>query len=173
MRELKTGISGIILLLVIGLGFQGCAFATEQVSLQDKAIGSAFKTLAKGFVVIADINKIKKDNISKINKLKPGKYKRKYAEVYEVIKELPSELKIKYGIIQDMSKEQLIKEIEALDKKKIYKLIEAIPDTFIAKEFNIYLNEKKQGAQKNDLIKEINELWSKMSVKVNPVVLKK
>lgn len=160
-------------MLVIGSGFQSCAFAAEQVSLQDKAIGSTFKTLAKGFVAVADINKIKKDNISKIKELKPDKYKKRYAKVYEVIKELPSELKIKYGIIKEMPQEQLIKEIEALDKNKIYKLIDAIPNTFIAKEFSIYLNENKQGSQEIDLVKEINEFCNKVFAKVNQPVSKK
>lgn len=163
----------IILLLVIGLGFQSCAFALEKVSLQDEAIGSTFKALAKGFVLVMDVDKFKKDNISKINKLKPDKYKRKYAKVYEAIKELPPGLKIKYGIIEDMPKEQLIKDIESLDKKKIYEAIDLTPNTIIAKEFKVYLNKKKQGIQESSLVKEINEFWNKMLAGFYEPVLKK
>jgi len=173
MNWFKAVILLIILLLVIGLGFQSCAFALEKVSLQDKVIGSTFKTLAKGFVLVTDIDKFKNDNISKINKLKPDKYKRRYAKVYETIKELPTELKIKYVIIEDMPREQLIKNIESLDKKKIYGLIDLIPNTIIAKEFKKYLNKKKQGIQDSNLVKEINEFWNKVLVKVQEPVLKK
>lgn len=112
-----------------------------------------------------DIDKFKKDNISKINKLNPDKYKRKYAKVYDSIKELPSELKIKYGIIKEMPREQLIKDIESLDKKKAYELINSVPDTIIAKEFKKYLNEKKQGVRDSNFVKEINEFWNKISGK--------
>ena len=112
MNRFKAVIFGIVILLVLSLGFQSFSFAREKVSLQDNAIGSTFKTLAKGFVVVMDVNKFKKDNISKINKLRPDKYKKKYAKVYDAIKELPPNLKIEYGIVEDMSREQIIKDIE-------------------------------------------------------------
>ena len=173
MNGFKAVIFRIILLLVIGLGFQSCAFALEKVSLQDKLIGSTFKTLAKGFVVVIEIDKFKKDNISKINRLKADKYKRRYAKVYESLKELPPDLKIKYGIIEDMPREELIKDIESLDKNEIYELIDLIPDTFIAKEFKKYLNQNKQGIQDSNLVKEINKFWNKVSAKPHEPVLKK
>ena len=158
---------------VIGFGFQSCAFAQEKISLQDNAIGSTFKTLAKGFVVVMDVDKFKQDSIGKINKLRPDKYKRKYAKVYEAIKELPLELKTKYGIIEDMPREQLIKSIESLDKKKIYELIDSTPNIIIAKEFKKYLNEKKWGVQDSNLVKDINEFWNKTLAKVNEPALRK
>lgn len=159
--------------LVISLGFQSGVFAVEKVSLQDKAIGSTFKVLAKGFVAVMDIDKFKKDNISQINKLRPDKYKRKYAKVYEALKELPSNLKIKHGIIEDMSREQLIRKIELLDKKKIYELINSIPNTLIAKEFKKYLNEKKQGIQESNIVKQVNEFWNKVLAKAHGLMLRK
>jgi hypothetical protein len=173
MHGFKEVIFRIVLLLALSLGFQSYVFALEKVSLQDKAIGSTFKTLAKGFVVVLDIDKFKKDNISIINKLKPDKYKIKYAKAYEVIKELPDNLKIKYGIIEDMPREQLIKDIESLDKNKIYGLINSMPNTMIANEFKKYLNQKKKGGQDSNLVKEINEFWNKVLAKVNQPVLKK
>lgn len=173
MHEFKAVMIRIILLLVIGLGFQGRALAAEKASLQDKIIGSTFKTLAKGFVAVMDINKFKKDNIAQINKLKPDKYKRKYAKVYEVIKELPSDLKNKYGIIEDMPREQLIKDIESLDKKNIYEAIDLIPDIIIAKEFKGYLNKKKQGVQESNLVKEINNFWNKVLAEAHESAPKK
>ncbi|MDD5108028.1 MAG: hypothetical protein PHC29_00745 [Candidatus Omnitrophica bacterium] len=162
----------IVLLLVIGSGFQSCAFAQDKVSLQDNAIGSTFKTLAKSFVVVMDIDKFKKDNISQINKLRPDKYKRKYAKVYEVIKELPHGTIAKYGIVEDMPREQLIKDIESLDKRQIYEAIDLIPNTIIAKEFKKYLVRKKQGIQESNLVKEVNAFWNKILGKVHGPMLK-
>jgi len=109
-----------------------------------------------------DIDKFKKDNIGQINKLRPDKYKKKYAKIYDVIKELPPGLKAKYGIIEDMPREQVIKNIESLDKKKVYELIDSVPDAFIAREFKNSLKEKKRQAQENNFIKEINEFWKKI-----------
>lgn len=163
----------IILLLVMGIGFQSCAFAQEKVSLQEEIIGSTFKTLAKGYVSVMDVDKFKNDSIEQINKSSPDKYKRKYAKVYELIKELPFNLKIKYGITENMPKEQLIKDIELLDKQKIYEAIDLVPNTIIAQEFKRYLNKQKQGVQESNLVKEINEFWNKVLAKINKPVLKK
>jgi len=173
MNGFKVAIVRLILLLVISLGFQSCAFAVEKVSLQDKAIGSTFKTLAKGFVVVMNIDQFKKDNITQLNKLRPDKYRKKYAKVYEAIKELPPNLKVKYGIMEDMPREQLIKEIESLDKKKMYEAIDSVPNTIIAKEFKRYLNEKRQGIQESNSVKQINEFWNKVLAKAHQPMLKK
>ncbi|MDO8488820.1 MAG: hypothetical protein Q7S42_01730 [Candidatus Omnitrophota bacterium] len=172
MNSYRIFIFRIILLLVIGLGFQNHSFAQEKVSLQDNTIGSTFKTLAKSFVVVMDIDKFKKDNINQINKLRPDKYKRKYAKVYEVIKDLPISTKSKYGIVEDMPREQLIKDIESLDKRQIYEAIDLIPNTIIAKEFKKYLTRKKQGFQESHLVKEVNEFWNKILGKPHGPMLK-
>jgi hypothetical protein len=167
MNGPKRAIFSVILLLVIGLSFQSYAFAQEKVSLQDKIIGSTFKTLARGFVAVVDINKFKRDSIKLINKKRPEKYKKEYAKVYEVLNELPPELKTKYGIVENMSKEQVIKNIESLDKKKAYVLIDSVPNAIIAKEFKKYLREKKQEVQESNLVKEINKFWNKAVAKVH------
>jgi hypothetical protein len=172
MKLSKAAIFRIILFSVISLCFPSYAFPQEKVSLQDQMIGSTFKTLAKGFAAAMDIDKFKKDNIGQINKLSPDKYKKKYAKIYDVIKALPPELKTKYGIIEDMPREQVIKDIESLDKKKIYELINAIPNTFIAREFKEYLKENKRGVQESNFIKEINEFWKKISGKPQEPKLK-
>lgn len=167
MREMRLVIFKVILLLVMGLYFQSCVFAQEKVSVEDKIIGLTFKTLAKALVVTVDIGKFKKNNIDKLNKMDKEKFKRQYAKAYEAIKDLPSKLKISYGIAEDMPKEQVIKDIESLDKKKIYETIDYIPDTIIAKQFKKYLSEKKQEIQKSSLVEEINKFWNKMLEKVN------
>lgn len=140
--------------------------AAEKTGVTDKIIGSTFKTLVKAFVATTDINELKKNNIAKINKMDEEKYQRRYAKVYEVIKDLPSHLKVDYEITEHMSKEQVIKHIELLDKKKAYKMIDSIPDTFIANKFKQYLSEKKQEFQKSNVVEQINQLWNKMLEKV-------
>jgi hypothetical protein len=166
MNAFKTVALSIILLFVIGSGFPSCVFAQEKASLQDKIIGSTFKALARGFVTVIDMDKFKRDSIRKINKKSPDKYKKEYAKVYEVIRELPPELKIKYGIVENMSRAEVIRNIESLDKKKACLLINSIPDAIIAKEFKKYLNTKKRKVQESNLVKEIHEFWDKALAKV-------
>ncbi len=141
--------------------------------MQDNVIGSTFKTLAKGFVAAVDINKFKAENIAQLNKLRQDKYKRKYARAYVRIKELPPEIKEKYGIVENMPREQLIKEIESLDKKKIYEAIDGIPNDIIAREFKGYLAEKKQEAGESNLVKQINDFWNMVLSKAHGPMVEK
>ncbi|MCX5694010.1 MAG: hypothetical protein NT014_02570 [Candidatus Omnitrophica bacterium] len=171
MQKIKVVISIIILLFAVS--YQSPALALDKMSLQDRIVASTFKALARGFVAVLDLDKFKKDNISMINKMQPEKFKIKYAKIYETLKDLPPELKAKYGISENMSKEQLIKDIELSDKKSIYESINAVPDAFIAKEFKEYLNQKNQGAQKIDLVKEINEFWGQILAKIQQSSVKK
>lgn len=157
----------VILILVIGLSFQSCAFAKEKVSIGNMIIGSIFKGLAKAYVTMTDIDKLKKDNIDKLNKMDAEKFQRRYAKVYEVIKDLPSDLKVSYGVTEHMTKEQVIKNIESFDKEKINGTIDSIPDTIIVKQFKKYLSEKKQEIQKSNLAEQINKFWNKIIEKVN------
>lgn len=172
MNSLKPATVKLILLLAIGLSFHSRAFAAEDTSLQDNVIGSTFKTLAKGFVAVMDVDKFKKNNIVQLNKLRPDKYKRKYAKVYQIIRELPPELKIEYGIVEDMPREQLVREIELLDKKKIYEAINAIPNAIIGREFRLYLDGQKQEIRESSLVKQVNEFWNKVLAKVHGPMIK-
>ena len=170
---MKSIVVTLILILVIGLSFQSCAFAKEKVSIEDMIIGSIFKSLAKAFVAVTDINKLKKDNIDKLNKMDTDKFRRRYAKVFEVIKDLPPELKSKYGVTVHMTKEQTIKNIESFDKETINETIDSIPDTIIVKQFKKYLSEKKQEIQKGKLAEQINKFWNKIVDKINEPVPKR
>jgi hypothetical protein len=157
----------IILLLILNLCFQGFIFAEEKISVEDRIVGSTFKTLAKAFVAIVDINKLKKNNIDKLNKMNEEKFKKRYAGVYKIIKYLPAELKVSYGITEAMTKEKVIKNTESLDKKKIYEMIDSIPDAIIANQFKQNLSEKRQEIQNSNTVEQINKFWNKMIEKVN------
>ena len=171
MQKIKT--ATFIMILMLAANLQSPVLALDKVSLQDRVIGSTFKALARRFVAVLDFDKFKKDNINRINNIPSDKFKIKYAQVYETLKDLPPELKTKYGITENMSKEQVIKDIELSDKKSIYESINAVPDTFIVKEFKKYLNQKKQDTRKADLVKEINVFWNKILAKVKEPMLQK
>lgn len=157
----------IILLLATGICVQGHVFAQENSNMEERIIGSTFKSLAKTFVAMADMHKLKKDNTDKLHKMDEVKFQRQYAKMYEIIKELPPAVKKSYGVTEHMAKEQAIKNTESLDKKKAYELIDAIPDTVIARQFKKYLSERKQEIQKSGLVEQVTKFWNRMVDKIN------
>jgi len=161
------------MITIIFLALPLTCFAQEKVSREDRLIGSTFKALAKVFLATADFDTLKKNNIGKLRKMDEAKFKKRYARVYEVIKDLPVELKVSYGVTEAMTKEQGIKNIETLDKDKAYKTIDSIPDTIIAEQFKKYLGEKKEEIQKSSLAKQINNFWDKMLEQVNRLTPKR
>lgn len=62
-----------------------------------------------------------------------------------------------------MNKERAIKNVESLNKKKMYEIIDSLPDRVIANQFKQYLSEKKQKIEKGNLLEQINKLWYKMT----------
>lgn len=154
-----------IFLLLLNLLWYSFACGAEKSNLQDKIIASTFKTLAKGFVLAVDIQKIKEKNITKLKKMDEDKFKEKYAKVYQTIKELPPDFKKSYGIAEQMTKEQAIDNIDSLDKKRMYKAIDEIPDGFIAGIFKEYLFQTKEKIQEVNLVEQIKKLWNKIVAK--------
>ena len=158
----------IIFLIIISLLFQGSTFAAERLTLKDRMIGPTLKTLARMFVAVTNIRKLKKYNIRKIDKMDEKKFNKKYAQVYALLQDLPEGLKADYNLIEHMPKEQAIKTIESLDKRKIYKIIAAVPNDFIARQFKCYLHDKNQARQKNGYAKKIDDLWYDATGKAVP-----
>ena len=151
----------IILLFCAGLCVQQPAFPEQKVNLDDKLISATFKSLAKTFVAVTDIDKLKKNNIKKLNKMSDVKFKKQQAKAYPVLKELPLALKDEYGVQEEMSKAQVIKNIESLDKKKMYAIIDSVPDAVISRLFKQELNKAKLEMFKSDPLGQIKKFWEK------------
>jgi hypothetical protein len=147
----KMPIGLMIPLLIIGLYFR------------NSIIGFVFKTLTKASVVMQDISILKKDSIDKLNKMDAEEFQRQYTKVLHV---RPFYLKFSYIVKEHMTKEQVIKDIESLDKKKIYAIIDSIPDKAIIDNFKQYLSNKKQEILNSNIVKQINKLWNKMIINV-------
>ena len=154
-----------VILLIIALNFTKPVFAQKSSDIQDRIIGSAFKTLAKAFVAVTDINKLKEDNARKIINMDEDKFRKRYAKVYEVIGNLPARIKSVYGIREVMSREEAARSIKILDKNKAYEIIDVIPDKMIADQFRQYLQKKKQDIKNSNLAEQINQFWNKVTGK--------
>ncbi|MFA5089939.1 MAG: hypothetical protein WC510_02745 [Candidatus Omnitrophota bacterium] len=130
--------------------------------LEEKVIAGTFKSLAKAFLLGVDMEKIKKDNIAVLNKMDDEKFLRRYAKIYSVIKDCPFIVR-RYGIREDMTREEAIYKIRDLNKKEAYKIIDSIPDRVIALEFRKYLSEKRRQIGSSSLVAQINAAWAKFT----------
>jgi hypothetical protein len=149
----------LILLSVVLFILPTAAFATETEKISERIIGATFKALAKGFVATQDIQRIKQNNIKKIRNMPEEKFRLRYARVFSVVKDLPLDLRLKYNINAQMTKAQAVQNISSLDKPKVYKAIDSIPDKFITHQFRAYLVAKKQDIANSNVIQQIKKFW--------------
>lgn len=163
---LKSFILQAVLFSCLNLYNQPLIFAQDKPSPQDKIIGTSFKILANGFVKAVDIEKVKYDNIAKLKKMDEDKFKRRYAKVYADLGGLPQEFLISYGLKEQMTKEACIRIIASLDKQAMHKIINAVPDEFIASCFREYLRSKKQDIQNSTIARQISVFWNKLTAKI-------
>lgn len=152
-------------ILLLSLFFYDYLLAKEKPGAGGRIVASTFKTLAKAFVATADVGKLKQENIRKIDNMDEAKFRKQYAKVYVVIKELPPQLKLDYGVSEKMTKEQVVNDIKSLNKASIYKLIDGIPDAFIVSEFKRHLINSKQKIQRKNLANQVGKIWNKMIAK--------
>ncbi len=141
------------------------ASGAQNISFSDRVIGSTFKMLAKTFILAVDLEKLKKHNIAKLRAMDEQKFGRKYLPVYAVITQCPA-FQARYGLGREISREQLIKKITALNKQGCFWIIDSIPDDVIASQFREYLAEKKQEIKGNNLLEQIQQVWNKIMRKV-------
>ena len=153
----------LFFILVIFVCSQNALYAQDRVSAIDHLTASTFKALAKGYVATVDLERIKKDQIARLNKMNDQKFKKHFQKVSLVLNSLPSELKIKYGFKDPMTKEDVVKEIGELDKKNLNQMIDDIPETFIIFQFRQYLAGLKEDFGQNNIVRKIHEFWDKIT----------
>lgn len=165
-----------ILNLTIVFLFQLFAFSTitfaqeckkNDEAFMDKVIGSTFRGLARTFVAMTDINKLRDNSITKVEKMSDGKFNKKYAKAYDILKDLPEDIKLQYAITEQMTRQQAIANMKNLNKKEMYKLINAIPNNLIANAF--YSNFKQENnvtVKKETMVERVENAWQSMMQRV-------
>lgn len=138
----------------------------EKSSVSDIIISGTFKSLCKGFVAVADIKKLRKKYAAKIEGMSAEKYKKHFGRAYEVLKDMPFNLLKEYKVSENMSKEQVLKDMEIMSKDTMYKLINEIPDRIIAKHFRNYLRKTQQNLQSSNAVMQIKGFWNKWMEKI-------
>lgn len=139
-------------------------YAQDASSISDYAFASTLKTLAKTFIQTVGVEKLKKKHLKSLHKMSDGKFHKRYAEVFVILKDIPSKLRVEYGINENMSKDKTIAMIERLDNKKVLSFIDRVPDQVVVKHANDYLKQMSHEAKVNNqmFLQQINSLWEKV-----------
>lgn len=132
-----------IVLLTLILFLQTPVFA-ESASLKQKVIGKTIKTVVRLCVATTNIEKVKKRLVSKLGLMRDGQFRAQYVKFYELIKDMPQDIKTSYKVTPHMTKKEMIENIESMDKKKAYKIINSISDKTVAELFKKYRKEMKK-----------------------------
>jgi hypothetical protein len=150
----------LLLLAVLCLG--SIALAQEKTDLQDKLIGSTFKLIAKSYVTMTDLKQLRKNALGRLEGMSEEELRVKYARTYASVGNLPAGVKVAYGVNEDITKLQAIEKINSWDKKRICGFIDSIPDTIIANQFRGYLDRRRQGIQKQNIIEQVRGFWNRI-----------
>ncbi|MFC1621300.1 hypothetical protein ACFL2G_03240 [Candidatus Omnitrophota bacterium] len=122
---------------------------SAEAGMGNKVIGSTIKSVVRVYTAITNIEKAKKKAVVKITEMNEETYRTKYTKLYRLTKELPADVKAKYKITPYMSKQQMIENLESVDKKTVYETLNRIPNETLAELFKQYLKEMGQKPQKS------------------------
>ena len=121
--------------------------------------GTIFRSLAKAFVAVADIEKLKRDTMHKIEAMDKNAYRRYYADIYEHTSGW-GYLAEHFSVRKDMPKGELLTQIKNLDKNKLFSLVDSIPDEVIVRAYRryarSYASQEKNPNEQASMIRIIN-----------------
>ena len=136
-------------------------YADNPNNFGDYAIASSIKTMAKAYVQTADLEKLKAKHLKSLSRMTELRFHRHYAQIYNFLKGIPLSVREEYGLKQDMTKEEALKEIRRVDKNDLFSIINVIPDEVIVKAVRNYLHQAYKSDSQN-AFEQINSLWKKI-----------
>jgi len=163
MRTLKPW---IILAAVCLPVFCQAAPLAGNLSASDKLVAVSFKAMAKAFLAVSDVNKLKKDSIARVEKMNEGKFRKKYSRAYPILRTLPAALKKEYAVSEDMDKAQAIANLRSLNKDRAYQLIDQVPDQTVVMAFKEYGRRSAAAKNNEDISVRIRWVWNKIMLRV-------
>ena len=114
---------------------------SAEAGVGEKVIGTTIKTVVKTVIAVTNLEKIKKKIIYKLDRMNEKEFRARYAKFYELIKDLPQDIKAKYKVTPSMTKSQMTKNIASATKKEIYRIVNRTPDKTVTELFKEYLRE--------------------------------
>jgi len=137
-------------------------FAEGEKNIEYGFISFTFKNIAKAYISVVDLTKLKKDNIRVLKAQDEAEFRKSYARVLKGINELPPEYKAKYGISDNMNRNEVIKKINSWNKKRLYSMIDDVPPEFIGKYFEEYMRKHKQKTAGKDMLLNVKDFWERI-----------
>lgn len=137
-------------------------FAEGEKRVEYDVIAFAFKNISKAYIAVVDMAKLKKDNIRSLKAMDEVAFRKKYARILKGINELPQEYRVKYGLSAKMNKNEAVKIINSWNKKRLYAMIDDVPQDVISKYFKEYMQKNKQKVGAKDLLLNIKDFWERI-----------
>lgn len=122
-------------LLVCG---HGPAVTNEQSSVDQfktKTFSLAIKTCLKAYLVNADFQSLKNENMAAINRKTAPQFAADYNKAWAVLKKCP-DLVSRYRLRQNMTKPEVLKIISRLTRNDCLEAVDDVPDEVIVDQFN-------------------------------------
>jgi len=139
----------------------------EDASMTDLLVAKTFKVLAGGFLMVTDFEALKKKGTKKIKKMSDAKWEKRSLKVKGILMDLPEDIRRKYGFKEEMTREDVLKNIQAFDKKKARALIAAVPDDLIARKFREYRNTSSRKVEGEGALEQTKNIWQRALGKWN------
>ncbi len=127
-------------------------------TMQERLISSAFKTLAKTYIAASDLEKLKRNTLAILEGLDTESFREKYPRTLQIVEESPVLAK-QFGLRPDMSVAQARSFVRSLNKKKVSMLIDAVPDTVVARHVAEDISGKKQTAASKNIADQAAAVW--------------
>ena len=116
----------------------GTAVTDEQSSadqFKTKALSLAVKSCIKVYLVNADFQNLKNENVAAINRKTEPQFEADYNQAWTVLKKCPN-LVSKYRLRQKMTKQEVLRVVSRLTRDDCLEAVDNIPDEVIIDQFN-------------------------------------
>ena len=135
--------------------------AGQKACAEDILVGSMFKTMAKAYLATVDIKGFKENTINQLNAFDEQGFHRHYARFFRVVDKSPR-LSKEFGLSPNMPREKALAVVRSLDKKKLSRMIDAVPNPVVNEEFKLYLSREKIKSRDKNIADQVRMVWAKL-----------
>ena len=153
----------VCLALIFSVVFSTGAYAQGNPTLTETVIGMTFRTVMRVFIMASNIDKLRNNNIAKVKAMDEDAFIAKRDRVYDLVKDLPDNIKKDYAISGRMTREEVVKAIAKLDKRRLQAIIDALPDKALARMFRKARGRKAVTSSPD----EANSFWEGMADRIS------
>jgi hypothetical protein len=151
---LRHSLSTLAIVLMAGTAL--AANAENKENFGDRVVGSSIKLMAKTYVLTADLEKLKRTHTARIDGMDDESFRFAYGRTIAVVEASPR-LRNEAGLMDRRRARELI---AGLDKKKLCRMVDDVPDAVIAAQFRDFMARRMDRMKGMDLTKRIQYAWS-------------